>query len=49
MIIGMISIVMAQNTNQEIITFQSANPFSFEEIIVDLENQDVQEVFGTLT
>ena len=48
-IIGMISVVMAQNTNQEIITFQSANPFSFEEIIMDLENEPIQEVFGTLT
>ncbi len=47
--IVMLSIVIAQETNQEIITFNSANPFSFEEIIMDLENQEVQEVFGTLT
>ena len=35
--------------NQEIITFESANPFSFKDIITDLENQDKQEVFGILT
>ena len=47
--IVMLSVVIAQETNQEIITFQSANPFSFEEIIMDLENQETQEVFGILT
>jgi len=47
--IVMLSIVIAQETNQEIITFNSANPFSFEEIIMDLDNQEVQEVFGILT
>ncbi len=47
--IVMLSFVIAQETNQETITFNSANPFSFEEIIMDLENQEVQEVFGILT
>ncbi len=47
--IVMLSFVIAQETNQEIITFNSANPFSFEEIIMDLENQEAQEVFGILT
>ncbi|MFL2485360.1 MAG: dienelactone hydrolase family protein [Candidatus Neomarinimicrobiota bacterium] len=45
----MLSFVIAQETNQETITFNSANPFSFEEIIMDLDNQEVQEVFGILT
>jgi len=45
----MLSVVIAQETNKETITFNSANPFSFEEIIMDLENQEVQEVFGILT
>ena len=47
--IVMLSVVIAQETNQETITFNSANPFSFEEIIMDLDNQEVQEVFGILT
>jgi len=47
--IVMLSFVIAQETNQETITFNSANPFSFEEIIMDLENQEAQEVFGILT
>ncbi len=32
----------------EKITFKSANPFSFNDIISDLKNQDEQEVYGTL-
>ena len=36
-LIAMLSVAIAQNTNQEIITFESANPFSFEEIIVHLD------------
>ncbi len=32
----------------EKISFQSANPFSLNDIISNLENQDKQEVFGTL-
>ena len=35
--------------NQEIITFESANPFSFKDIITNLDNQDKQKVFGVLT
>ncbi len=35
--------------NQEIITFESANPFSFKDIITNLDNQEKQEVFGILT
>ena len=35
--------------NQEIINFYSANPFSFKDIITNLENQEKQEVFGILT
>ncbi|MBT5184489.1 MAG: alpha/beta hydrolase, partial [Euryarchaeota archaeon] len=33
---------------QEKITFNSANPFNFRDIIVNLEKQESQEVFGTL-
>ena len=32
----------------EKITFQSANPFSFHDVITDLENQEKQEVYGNL-
>ena len=35
--------------NQEIVTFESANPFSFEEIITNLDNEPIQEVSGVLT
>ena len=35
--------------NSEIISFNSANPFSLSDIIKDLENQQQQEVFGKLT
>jgi len=48
-LITMLSIVIAQETNQETIIFNSANPFSFEEIIMDLDGQQDQEVFGKLT
>ena len=34
---------------QEKIEFTSANPFNFRDIIVHLEKQETQEVFGTLT
>ena len=48
-LITMLSVVIAQEMNQETITFNSANPFSFEEIIMDLDGQQDQEVFGKLT
>ena len=35
--------------NQEVVTFKSANPFSFEEIITNLDNEPVQDVSGILT
>ncbi len=34
---------------KDTISFVSANPFSFKDIITDLDNQDSQEVFGILT
>ena len=34
---------------QEEVSFLSANPFSFKDIIENLDNQDEQEVFGLLT
>ena len=37
-----------EDNNHELIYFESANPFSFEEIITDLNNQERQEVFGKL-
>ena len=43
------SFLIAQESLNEIITFESANPFSFEEIITDLNNQEKQTVFGALT
>ena len=45
-----ITLAFAQeDNNHELIYFESANPFSFEEIITDLDNQERQEVFGKLT
>ena len=40
------SLLRAQDLtwNQEVITFKSANPFSFEEIITNLDNEKIQEV-----
>ena len=35
--------------NQEVLHFMSANPFSFNDIISDLDNQENQEVHGFLT
>ena len=35
--------------SQEIITFSSANPFSFRDIIKNLDNQEIQKVSGILT
>jgi hypothetical protein len=35
--------------SQEKITFTSANPFSFRDIIKNLDNQPMQEVSGILT
>ena len=32
----------------EKITFQSANPFSFHDVITDLENQEKQQVNGNI-
>ena len=42
-------VLLCLGYNQEIITFESSNPFSFKDIITDLENQNKQEVFGILT
>ncbi len=40
--------LIAQNIHHGKIVFSSANPFSFKDVITDLDNQDVQEVFGIL-
>ena len=39
--------LFSQNIHEKI-TFKSANPFSFNDIITDLNNQDEQEVYGNL-
>jgi len=39
--------VHSQN-NSEKIYFESANPFSFNDIITNIEDQEIQKVFGTL-
>ena len=43
-----IFILVSLAFNQERITFLSANPFSFKDIIVNLEDQEKQEVYGIL-
>ena len=45
----LMSIIISNSYIQDTITFISANPFSFKDIITDLDNQDDQEVFGVLT
>ena len=35
--------------NSEKVEFESANPFSFEDIILYLDDQEVQKVYGVLT
>ena len=42
------SLLMAQESKNETIVFESANPFSFEEIIIDLDSQEKQTVSGIL-
>ena len=42
------SLLMAQESKNETIVFESANPFSFEEVITDLDNQETQTVTGIL-
>ena len=41
--------IIAQEALNETIIFESRNPFSFEEIITDLDNQEKQTIFGILT
>ena len=40
--------LIAHETLIETIVFESANPFSFEEVITDLDNQEKQTVTGIL-
>lgn len=47
-LILLISISLNSQNLVEKITFQSANPFSFHDIITDLKNQQKQEVYGNL-
>ncbi|MAV04112.1 MAG: hypothetical protein CMC31_00410 [Flavobacteriaceae bacterium] len=49
-IIFMLFISLGLNSQNlvEKIAFQSANPFSFHDVITDLENQEKQEVYGNL-
>ena len=42
------SLLMAQESKNETIVFESANPFSFEEIVTDLDSQEKQTVSGIL-
>jgi len=49
-ILFLISSLSVQSQIQiEKISFESANPFAFSDIILDLENQEKQEVYGQLT
>ena len=43
-----ISVGLNSQNLVEKIAFQSANPFSFHDVITDLENQEKQEVYGNL-
>ena len=39
---------LAAQAQEEIIRFESANPYTFNDIMTDLEDQEIQEVFGVL-
>ena len=43
------SLNVQSQIQREKISFKSANPFAFSDIILDLENQEKQEVYGQLT
>ena len=47
-LISLISLSLNSQNLVEKITFQSANPFSFYDVITDLKNQEKQEVYGNL-
>ena len=49
LILSLITFALGQNNVSERIEFMSANPFSFQQIILDLDNQTPQVVFGELT
>ena len=40
--------IIGQEALNETIIFESRNPFSFEEVITDLDNQEIQIVSGIL-
>ena len=40
--------IICQEALNETIIFESRNPFSFEEVITDLDNQEIQIVSGIL-
>ena len=48
-ILTFVSRIIGQSISTEKIIFTSANPFSFKDIITDLDNQESEEVFGNLT
>ena len=43
---GLIS--LGTKAQEEIIRFDSANPYTFKDVMTDLEDQETQEVFGVL-
>ena len=45
----LLGLLFAVDRNVEEIHFISANPFSFYDVITDLDNQEPQDVFGVLT
>ena len=48
LLILIFSQILAQESLNETIIFESRNPFSFEEVITDLNNQEKQIVTGIL-
>ena len=49
MVLLFISLCINAQNKKEIIHFESANPFSLSDIIIDLDSQEKQQVFGQLT
>ena len=41
-------ISLGTKAQEEIIRFDSANPYTFKDVMADLEDQETQEVFGVL-
>jgi dienelactone hydrolase len=48
-LVALVSLIsLGSKAQEEIIRFESANPYTFNDVMTDLEDQETQEVFGVL-